>query len=71
MTQEQKRVKELLRYGDIARIALRVPYSYQHVSRVLRGERYNEDVLTEALDYLESRPRTQLSQRLENLRRAV
>lgn len=52
---DRKKIRKSLQRGDIARIAARLPYSYDHVSRVLRGVYENREVWQTAADFIKAR----------------
>lgn len=58
------KMKSLLRYGDIGKIAVRTHYHYQHVSRVIRDERANDHIWKAVANYLDSLPTIEIESRL-------
>lgn len=53
--QKIKAIRVSLRRGDIGVIASRLDYDQSHVSRVLRGERNNEEIVNYAYASLNKR----------------
>ena len=58
-------LRKLLLYGDIGRIAMRVPYDYHYVARVIRGDANNELIWKETVNFLEEQDDRSLSRRIE------
>lgn len=65
----KEEITNMLRYGDVGKIAVRTNYSYQYVSRVLRGESDNDEVWAIAAEYLNSLPKIKLDRRLKRLKK--
>lgn len=63
----KNKLKRLLAYGDIGKIALRTQYHYQHVSRVIRDGAENDNVWKAVADYIDSLPTAELSTRTAKL----
>lgn len=61
---DKERLRELLRYGDVGRIAIRTPYHYEYVSRVIRELRDNDRIWRTIAEYLDELPRVELDTRL-------
>lgn len=63
---DRERMRGLLRYGDIGKIAIKTPYHYQYVSQVIRDLRDNDKVWEAVATYLDELPKVRLSKRLSN-----
>lgn len=69
---DKERMRSLLRYGDVGRIAVKTPYHYEYVSRVIRDLRDNDRIWSEVAEYLNRLPRIELNCRLgRELKEAV
>lgn len=60
---DKDKMKSLLRYGDLGRIATRVPFSYQYVTMVVRGEKDNDQIWMAVAEYLDDIPELKLRRR--------
>lgn len=63
---DKKKIKELLRYGDVGKIAVRCTIGYQRVSDVISKELDHDQVWIAALLYFKSLPEAELDGRLES-----
>ena len=59
------KIKEMLLYGDVGRIAMRVPYDYHYVARVIRGDANNQMIWDAVIEYLEEQSDRSLDRRLD------
>ena len=60
---DRDRLAGLIQYGDLNKIASRVPYTYDYVSRVVRKRLDNDLVWSAVADYMDSRSSLELSAR--------
>jgi hypothetical protein len=58
------KVRLMLIYGDVGRIAMRVPYDYHYVARVIRGDANNELIWEATIKYLEEQDDRSIDRRL-------
>lgn len=60
---DKSKLVQLLAHGDRERIALRTPFSYEYVRRIIAKKQEHDTIWAAVVNYLDSRPTTEVSLR--------
>lgn len=61
---QKKRIKGMLKHGDVGKITVRCSVGYKRVSEILRNGEDHPEVWKETIDYLDNLPKVEVSSRL-------